>query len=167
MSWKFHNPVAVTFGEAALERLPSELAARTAVLVAFPEAASLGYVERVQRLIGPALAGVVDDIEPNPDVLRLERLHARFWNEFARCDVILALGGGSTLDTAKVLAVRPASGAFRELLHLLEGGVDDVLGQRALAPRQHLVHELGHQDGAVDGVGRELAAGGGSVPGHA
>lgn len=122
MSWKFHNPVAVTFGEAALERLPSELGERTAMLVAFPEAASLGYVDRVQRLIGPALAGVIDDIEPNPDVAQLERLHARFWNEFAHCDVILALGGGSTLDTAKVLAVRPRSGAFGELMRLLATG---------------------------------------------
>jgi hypothetical protein len=122
MAWKFHNPVAVTFGEGALERLPFELGARTAVLVAFPEAVALGYVDRVRRLIGPALVGVVDDVEANPDVGHLDRLHARFWSQFAHGDVILALGGGSALDTAKVLAVRPPSGAFGELLRLLEGG---------------------------------------------
>ncbi len=129
MSWRFHNPVAVTFGEGALEQLPSTLGTRTAVLVAFPEAAALGYVDRVKRLVGPALAGVVDDIEPNPDVVHLDRLHTRFWNEFADCDVILALGGGSTLDTAKVLAVTPPSGAFRDLAKLLAEGAPFVPGR--------------------------------------
>ena len=122
MGWTFHNPVDVSFGDDALARLPAVLGARSAVLVAFPEAAALGYVERVARLLGPALVGTIDEIEPNPDVAELSRLHTGFWSEFGHCDAIVALGGGSALDTAKVLSVAPASGGFPEMTRLLAAG---------------------------------------------
>jgi hypothetical protein len=108
---------------------------------------------------------------------------SRRWREYVvsqRMASVVARRGrvGRTTDTAGLdLDLGPGvlHGALERgdgvaaglLLHLLEGGVDDALGQRALAPGQDLVHELGHQDGAVDGVRRELAAGGGSVTGHA
>ena len=78
MAWTYHNPVAVTFGNGSLERLGATLSRRRAVLVAFPEAAALGYLDAVRRTLGAALAGVVDDIEPNPDVVHLRELHTRF-----------------------------------------------------------------------------------------
>jgi phosphonate metabolism-associated iron-containing alcohol dehydrogenase len=116
MAWQYHNPVAVTFGNGTIDRLAPILGSRRAVLVAFPEATALGHLDAVRRQLGGALAGVVDDIEPNPDVVHLEELHTRFWREFEACDAIVALGGGSTLDTAKVLAVTPPSGDFSDLV---------------------------------------------------
>jgi alcohol dehydrogenase class IV len=116
MGWAYHNPVAVTFGNGSLQRLRSILGSRRAVLVAFPEAASLGHLDAVRRHAGAAIAGVIDDVEPNPDVVHLRDLHGRFWREFGSCDAIVALGGGSTLDTAKVLAVTPPNGDFDALV---------------------------------------------------
>jgi phosphonate metabolism-associated iron-containing alcohol dehydrogenase len=129
MAWSFHNPVAVAFGDGALARLGQILAKRSAVLVAFPEAAALGHVDAVRRNLGAALRGGIDEIEPNPDVVHLARLHTRFWREFASCDAIVALGGGSTLDTAKVLAVTPASGGFAALIDGISGGEAFVAGR--------------------------------------
>ena len=122
MPWAFHNPVAVTFGAGALAALPSIVGARRAVLVAFPEAVALGHVERVRGALGDRLSGVVADIEPNPDVVHLRELYRAFWRDHADCAAIVALGGGSTLDTAKVLAVAAASGAFDDLLAALASG---------------------------------------------
>src|SRR6185437_13261652 len=81
MAWQYHNPVAVTFGNGTIDRLAPILGSRRAVLVAFPEATALGHLDAVRRQLGGALAGVVDDIEPNPDVVHLEELHTRFWRE--------------------------------------------------------------------------------------
>jgi phosphonate metabolism-associated iron-containing alcohol dehydrogenase len=129
VAWQYHNPVAVTFGNGTLDRLASILASRRAVLVAFPEAAALGQLDAVRRQLGDALAGVIDDIEPNPDVVHLEALHTRFWRDYGACDAIVALGGGSTLDTAKVLSVTPPGGHFADL-------VAHLAANRSFAPRQ-------------------------------
>ena len=129
MAWTYHNPVAVTFGNGTLDRLSSILGARRAVLVAFPEAAALGHVDAIRRRVGGAIAGVIDDIEPNPDVVHLRELHGRFWREFASVDAIVALGGGSTLDTAKVLAVTPPAGDFDALVEKLATGQAFVPGK--------------------------------------
>jgi phosphonate metabolism-associated iron-containing alcohol dehydrogenase len=129
MAWTYHNPVAVTFGNGTLDRLATIVGARSVALVAFPEAAALGYVDSVSRELGSALAGVIDDIQPNPDVAHLGELHARFWRDFASCDAIVALGGGSTLDTAKVLAVTPPCGGFDELVARLAANEPFVPGR--------------------------------------
>ncbi|WP_337158692.1 iron-containing alcohol dehydrogenase PsrA [Pseudomonas putida] len=117
----FHNPVATVFGSGSLERLPALCSGKVA-LVTFPEAAQLGLVERVRGLLGERLLCVIDDVQPNPDVAWLRTVHERFWQDNADCDTVLALGGGSAIDTAKALIVGTASGRFDELLELLASG---------------------------------------------
>ena len=122
MTRRYHNPVAVRIGAGALAELPAVLAGRRAVLVTFPEAEGLGLVARIRALLGEGLAGVIDKIEPNPDVRTLAPMYARFWQEHAGCPAIVAVGGGSAIDTAKALMVGTASGGFDELLALLSRG---------------------------------------------
>jgi len=122
MTHHYHNPVAVRVGPGALDELPKVLAGRRAVLVTFPEAESLGLVARVRSLLGPSLAGVEDQIAPNPDVSYLAPMYARFWKDHADCEAVVAVGGGSAIDTAKALMVGTASGQFDELLALLSKG---------------------------------------------
>jgi phosphonate metabolism-associated iron-containing alcohol dehydrogenase len=122
MTHRYHNPVAIRFGAGALEDLPAVLAGRRAVLVTFPEAESLGLVARVRSILGAQLAGVIDRIEPNPDVGFLAPMHEAFWREHAGCDTVVAVGGGSAIDTAKALMVGTASGRFDELIELLSTG---------------------------------------------
>jgi phosphonate metabolism-associated iron-containing alcohol dehydrogenase len=112
----------VTFGSGCLAQLPARIGDRRVVVVTFPEAAALGLHTRMERLLGDRLRGVVADIAPNPDVAELRTLYARFWRDYADCEVVVALGGGSALDTAKALIVRTASGAFGELESALAGG---------------------------------------------
>lgn len=119
---RYHNPVAIHVGAGSLAELPGVLAGRRAVLVTFPEAESLGLVAGMRGVMGASLAGVIDRIEPNPDVSWLGSMYERFWREHAGCDALVAVGGGSAIDTAKALMVGTASGRFDELLALLAQG---------------------------------------------
>jgi phosphonate metabolism-associated iron-containing alcohol dehydrogenase len=122
LSLRYHNPVAIRFGPGALAELPEVLAGRRTVVVTFPEAAGLGLVDRLRSALGPALAAVEDRIEPNPDVANLAALYERFWHEHADVEAVVAVGGGSAIDTAKALMVGTASGGFDELIALLSRG---------------------------------------------
>lgn len=123
MSHEFFNPVRSVVGAGALSSLPRLLAGRRALLVTFPEARQLGLVGRVQQMLGAQLAAVIDNVQPNPDVAELRTVYDDFWRDGgARTDVVVAIGGGSAIDTAKTLMVGTASGRFDELLAGLAAG---------------------------------------------
>jgi phosphonate metabolism-associated iron-containing alcohol dehydrogenase len=120
VSLRYQNPVAIRYGAGSIEELPAILAGRRAVLVTFPEAEGLGLVARIRGILGTALAGIEDRIEPNPDVSSLATIYERFWQEHADSETVVAVGGGSAIDSAKALMVGTASGRFDELVSLLE-----------------------------------------------
>ena len=119
---RYHNPVAIHFGAGAIAQLPAILGGRRAVLVIFPEAEALGLTARMRSLLGPALAAVEDRIEPNPDVANLASMYEAFWRDHAAVEAVIAVGGGSAIDTAKALMVGTASGRFDDLVALLAKG---------------------------------------------
>lgn len=122
MPHAYHNPVSIHSGRGSLERLPSILAGRRVAVVTFPEARELGLVERLEKLLPGSLVEVIDDVRPNPDVAHLSALYDRFWQTPGACDAVVAVGGGSAIDTAKALMVGTASGRFDELVDLLAAG---------------------------------------------
>ena len=120
--WQYHNPVAIHFGAGIVETLPKLLGKRRATLVTFPEAESFGLLPRLRKLLGSSLAGVIDNSQPNPDVDGLDALYRNFWQRADSGEVIVAVGGGSALDTAKALMVGTESGEFDALVALLATG---------------------------------------------
>lgn len=123
--WTFYNPVDVHAGCGSLAALPRLLGARRAILIAFPEASGLGLVERIRDLLGERLAAVETEVRPNPDVAWLAPMYERLWRDHPEVECIVALGGGSVIDCAKVMLTRPATGRFDELQALLEGAPPD------------------------------------------
>ncbi|HEY8358214.1 MAG TPA: iron-containing alcohol dehydrogenase PsrA [Ramlibacter sp.] len=121
MTASYFNPVQSVYGAGALASLPRLLAGRRAALVTFPEARSLGLLARLEGLLGPAPACIVDDVRPNPDVAELGPTWERFWREHADVEVIVAVGGGSAIDTAKVLMVGNEANRFSDLVNSLAG----------------------------------------------
>ncbi|MES2584269.1 MAG: iron-containing alcohol dehydrogenase PsrA [Pseudomonadota bacterium] len=122
MPHTYHNPVSIHCGRGSLEQLPAILAGRRVVVVTFPEARALGLLARLKGLLKDSLVAIIDDVHPNPDVAHLSGLYNRFWQSAAQCDAIVAVGGGSAIDTAKALMVGTASGQFEELVGLLATG---------------------------------------------
>ena len=122
MTANYFNPVQSVYGPGALLSLPKLLGGRKAALVTFPEARQLGLLARLEAVLGAQLACVIDQVLPNPDVAELAATHEAFWREHADVEVIVAVGGGSAIDTAKALMVGTASGRFNELIELLATG---------------------------------------------
>jgi phosphonate metabolism-associated iron-containing alcohol dehydrogenase len=122
MTYQYQNPVAIRFGARSVAELPQVLGGRRALLVTFPEAEQLGLVARVRAILGAALVGIEDRIEPNPDVSYLGAIYERFWREHGDCETVIAIGGGSAIDTAKAFLVGTSSGRFEELIALLTNG---------------------------------------------
>lgn len=120
--WTYHNPVRVVAGNGSLNQLPALLQGRSCLLVTFPEADGLGLVQRVRGLIGAQLRGVIDSIQPNPDLQWLAPLYEQVQRVHVDVPVIVALGGGSAIDAAKALLCATPSGSFAELLAVLEQG---------------------------------------------
>ncbi|MDR4305046.1 phosphonoacetaldehyde reductase [Chelatococcus sambhunathii] len=118
-SWKYCNPVNVTFGEDAVVSIKAKLAGRAYCLITYNDHPFFDdMVEAISREAGtPAV--VVRDVEPNPSFIGLRAACKTYGQAKHAPDVIVAFGGGSVIDTAKVLA---ASGAdFSRVQAFLEG----------------------------------------------
>ncbi len=121
MSANYHNPVHSVYGAGALLSLPKLLEGRRAALVTFPEARALGLLDRLEAVLGDALACTLDQTRPNPDVAELAETYEWFWRTHADVEVIVAVGGGSAIDTAKALMVADDHGRFVDLVAGLAG----------------------------------------------
>ncbi len=122
MTARFHNPVDTRFGWGSLQQLAAITQQHKVALVTFPEARGLGLVARIEELLGERLVYVIEDVQPNPDVAHLCDTYERFWADADDCSMVIAVGGGSAIDTAKALIVGTESGRFDELLALLATG---------------------------------------------
>ena len=117
----YRNPVNVRFGVGILNELPELLRDRPAVVVSFPEAGETGLLQRIHAIVGKNICGVISDVEPNPSVSWIESHYADFWKRYQGC-VVVAIGGGSVIDTAKLLLTFPPSGSYTETLTELRAG---------------------------------------------
>ena len=100
--WSYRNPVDVQFGHGSFSKLGSLLNGRPYVLVTYGEAYFRSLASALEKSAGKPLL-VVEDIAPNPDIALLEGQVARF-TALDATPVIVALGGGSVIDSAKVFA---------------------------------------------------------------
>ena len=129
-AWGYANPVEVSFGWGALEELPRRVGKRDAILVTFPEAKRLGVEARLEKLLGERLCDVISDVAPLPEIDWFTGRYSRSWSRFPEA-VIVAVGGGSVIDTAKMLQVRTVSGRLGELkLAMVAGREPDVAAAR-------------------------------------
>lgn len=104
-NWAFKFPVQILFCTGALQDIPKiATGKRRLALVTTAGFTKRGVTDRLRELIGPTLVAVVDNVKENPDLDQLDRETLSLRD--AKPDMIIGLGGGSALDTAKILAAQ-------------------------------------------------------------
>lgn len=107
-SFQYYVPTEIVFGQDSLEKLPELLAKRSIsrVLVVYggSSAKKSGLLDRVSAILFKANVSfeTLGGVQPNPRVA-LAREGVRLALKF-RAELILAVGGGSVIDTCKAIA---------------------------------------------------------------
>lgn len=117
--WSYNNPVRILFGNDGFASIAPLIDGRPYALVTYPDIPFQVLTEHLTKQAGQPLI-VVNDIAPNPDFKLLSEQSARFASLRAGPEVIVALGGGSVIDSAKVFAA--AGGDFNRVQRHLEAG---------------------------------------------
>jgi len=112
--YEFYCPVKILAGLKALEHLPAELAERgcAAPMVltdkGVREAGLIKHLEIAFEEAGLSVGPVFDDIPPDSSTDVVERIAREFRER--NCDSLIAVGGGSVLDTAKAVNILVSEG---------------------------------------------------------
>lgn len=104
MRFNYHNPVKIHFGVKWLEtveNLAQRLKDTKFLLITSQGFSKRGLSAQIQNVLAKQLAGIVDEITPNPQIKHLQSIKAKLCD----FDAIIALGGGSVIDSAKFLSV--------------------------------------------------------------
>ncbi|NQV82727.1 MAG: phosphonoacetaldehyde reductase [Rhodospirillales bacterium] len=120
--WNYQNPVNIVFANGAIDNIGALLNGRGYALVTYDEPIFMALCDKIQATAGPAQA-VIGNVTQNPDFHMLGESCRMFGQATEEIDVIVAVGGGSVIDAAKVLS---ASGgdfsAVKDFLETGEGG---------------------------------------------
>ncbi|MGY4691232.1 iron-containing alcohol dehydrogenase [Salibacterium sp. K-3] len=131
----FEIPTAMKHGIGAVKHIGEEvqnLGPDKVLLVAGPGLYKAGAADPVIEILEKAGVDVVvfSDIEPNPPIRVIEKGAGVYDQE--GCNGLVALGGGSPMDTAKAIGV--------EVTH--EGGVADYEDAEGKKPLEHRIPPL-------------------------
>jgi phosphonate metabolism-associated iron-containing alcohol dehydrogenase len=119
LDWTFHNPVQIHFGKGCVAKVIAALPYRRMLLVTSAGMSRRGTARWLVESVAGAITEVFDGVLPNPEMAALDAFAVRYRQR--GLEAIVALGGGSALDTAKVLSVLLGTPAdFTLRTHFLE-----------------------------------------------
>jgi alcohol dehydrogenase class IV len=105
-------PVTFVGGDASRElcRAMAQAGVRKALVVTDADLERLGIVERITAALADAgvEASVYSGVQPDPTYTQVDEGHAQLGRD--GCDAVLALGGGSPMDAAKIIAAMATNG---------------------------------------------------------
>ncbi len=120
MDFSYYNPVNITFGQNKLPFINKLIGDRRTLLVTDSIFNELGFVDEIKNYTNN-IVFILDDINTQPNFFNLKQQYEKAWKyDF---EVIVALGGGSVIDTAKVLSVYDLNKDFDFVENLTKGNI--------------------------------------------
>lgn len=114
--WIYKQPTEIIFGVGASESLPDIVARLGSKPVLVTDSSLAGFQMTTDMLASLASEAILfAEVEPNPTVASVDAL-AKLIKEGSR-DVVVALGGGSSLDCAKAACAAAAQGGSIRAYH--------------------------------------------------
>jgi alcohol dehydrogenase len=105
--WRYHNPVETHFGPGIIDNLKDFVSGKI-FLITTPGTSKRGITHKISKLLGSSLVALFDKITPNPTFETIASAYREL--KQVEYDLILVVGGGSAIDTAKALAAIDATG---------------------------------------------------------
>lgn len=136
--YDFFCPVKLMAGEQALEQLAGELAglgARRPLLLTDKGVSGTGLATLLANVLAEGdlpVADIWDEIPADSSTAVVERIAARYRE--LECDSLVALGGGSVIDTAKAVNILASMGGDRLLDYAGAGCLTRPLQPLAVVP---------------------------------
>ncbi len=117
--WTYNNPVKICFGEGYFDSTNEVVGDRPYCLVTYDESYFNYLAGRLIAIAGQPQS-IINNISPNPDFRTLMDSCKQFSESTDHNCVIVAIGGGSVIDAAKVLA--SSNNGFDAVRQFLETG---------------------------------------------
>lgn len=118
-NFSYYNPVQIVFGRDLIKNVSDFVGDRKVLLLTSPGFTQRGAVDQLRAQIGN-IEAVIDTVPPNPTFNDLSQLYEHVDHD--EIDLIVALGGGSVIDSAKVLSVYRPDGDFNFVKDLIKTG---------------------------------------------
>ena len=117
--WPNFNSVQIISGPGVFKTLGQQLHSGKWLLVTTKGTTQRGLVEQIKKQLTTSHQLFIEDsIKPNPELEHLELLTTHYRNH--EIDGLIALGGGSAIDSAKVLSVTLQAPVEKSLYESLE-----------------------------------------------
>lgn len=120
-AFSYHIPTQIEFGNGAIARLPEfvkALGGSRVLIVGDPGVQRVGLIDRVQAILTGAsiFNAVYADVESDPATRSVDE--GTVHGKANGCDLVVGIGGGSALDTAKAIG----------LMLVNDGNIKDYVG---------------------------------------
>jgi alcohol dehydrogenase YqhD (iron-dependent ADH family) len=145
INFTLHTPTRIIFGKGEVNRtgeIVKEYAEKVLLVTGRSSTKKTGSLDKVTKSLQEAGVDFVvfDQIEPNPRAETVDRGGKAAREE--KCDLILALGGGSAMDAAKAIAIVAGLGKTYTRIYQGESNrpVERIAAGSGGAPRDYNPH---------------------------
>jgi len=102
MDWEFQLPTKIVFGRGSFSRVWENVDRKKVLLVTGKSGFREHTIGRIRKQLSNVELTIYDGVEPNPTYQNVDGGAALIENK--GCELVIALGGGSAIDAAKLMA---------------------------------------------------------------